>query len=516
MAQPVPTLQFPFKMSVEQYVETYAPTAVSEMHRSRIPASITLAQGLLESGNGNSRLALMANNHFGIKCKKDWTGESLKEDDDAPQECFRKYATPLDSYKDHSDFLMQGPRYAFLFDLEPTDYAAWAKGLKTAGYATNPRYAEILIATIEKNNLQRFDKLTPTVNQDKVLVEEKKQVVAAETKLIINKIPAMVVASGQSYAEIAMANDIRVWQLYRFNDLGKSDSIKVGDTLYLKPKNYKAQIESVVIAKDETIHLLSQRYAIKESKLRKFNGLKEMDEPASGETIYMRSKRPDTIRLKVNPSTPLPTDTIYNDKVYEDPHKNIETSQPVIPIDMYDVESHGVKEEMAFIHMVQPKETLFSISKKYNVQVDGIKMLNNLKNEDIKIGDRLIINPNQPAVKPDEEAIVPGYHTVQSGETLYSIARLYNTSVLELKSLNELGNDTIRVGDELVIIPLNDEKPQEEKVTDNENEPVYHLIKEKETLYGISRKYNVSQEELRKLNNMMDNTIQVGQKLRVR
>ena len=172
-AQPVPTVEFPFKMTVEQYVEKYASFAVAEMYRSRIPASITLAQGLLESGNGNSRLAMKANNHFGIKCKKDWKGETLNEDDDAPQECFRKYPTPLDSYKDHSDFLMNGQRYSFLFDLEMTDYINWAKGLKSAGYATNPRYAEILITTIEKNNLQRFDTEKPSEKEVIVIAEEK-------------------------------------------------------------------------------------------------------------------------------------------------------------------------------------------------------------------------------------------------------------------------------------------------------------------------------------------------------
>jgi flagellum-specific peptidoglycan hydrolase FlgJ len=139
-AQPVPTKDFPFKLTVEQYLDKYSAVAIAEMHRSRIPASITLAQGLLESGNGNSRLALVANNHFGIKCKKDWTGESIKEDDDEAQECFRKYPTAEDSYRDHSDFLMKGQRYAFLFDLEQTDYKSWAEGLKRAGYATNPNY----------------------------------------------------------------------------------------------------------------------------------------------------------------------------------------------------------------------------------------------------------------------------------------------------------------------------------------------------------------------------------------
>src|SRR5574343_88332 len=191
-AQPVPTKEFPFKLTVEQYLDKYSAIAISEMHRSRIPASITLAQGLLESGNGNSRLALVANNHFGIKCKKDWTGESIKEDDDEAQECFRKYPTAEDSYRDHSDFLMKGQRYAFLFDLEPTDYKGWAEGLKRAGYATNPNYPNLLISLIERHNLHRFDQVKPSEKENIKIKEDQNVFAAAHTQLIINGIPALV------------------------------------------------------------------------------------------------------------------------------------------------------------------------------------------------------------------------------------------------------------------------------------------------------------------------------------
>ncbi|MES2561058.1 MAG: LysM peptidoglycan-binding domain-containing protein [Bacteroidota bacterium] len=515
-AQPVPTAEFPFKMTVEQYVEKYAGIAVDEMHRSRIPASITLAQGLLESGNGNSRLALQANNHFGIKCKADWKGESLKEDDDAPQECFRKYPTPLDSYKDHSDFLMKGQRYAFLFDLEPTDYKSWAMGLRKAGYATNPKYGEILITTIEKNNLQRFDQEKPTAVEVKEIIAEKNEVVAEQKNLVINNIPAMVAKQGESYASIASAYDMRVWQIYKYNDLTKSDTLAAGDTLYLKPKNYKGLVETYTVSGNENMHLISQRFAVKLSRLLKYNHMKENEEPASGETIYLRSKRSDAVRLRAGNIPALQIDTAYNDKVYDDPKKNIETSAPVMPEDLYSVEAHGIKEDMAFFHTVQAGETLFAIAKKYNVQVDGMKNLNNLPNENIKAGMRLIINPNQPAIKPNEESVIPGYHEVRQGETLYSIARLYNTSVGEIKALNEMQSDTIHVGEELIVVPLNGETATEEKVNDNPDEPVYHMVKEKETLYFLSRKYGVTPEQIRRLNNIIDNTIPVGAKLRIR
>jgi flagellum-specific peptidoglycan hydrolase FlgJ len=145
------------KTTAEEYIQTYKDLAISEMKRTGIPASITLAQGLLESGNGNSKLAKDANNHFGIKCKSGWAGKSIKIDDDELQECFRAYDKVEDSYKDHSDFLIGNARYGFLFKLNPTDYKSWAYGLKQAGYATNPKYPDIIIGAIDKYALYQYD-----------------------------------------------------------------------------------------------------------------------------------------------------------------------------------------------------------------------------------------------------------------------------------------------------------------------------------------------------------------------
>ena len=145
------------KLTRAQYIEKYAPMAVESQLLYGIPASITLAQGCLESANGNSRLAREANNHFGIKCGGSWDGPSLAHDDDAPQECFRSYSSVAESFVDHALFLSERERYRSLFDLDPKDYKGWARGLKAAGYATNPAYADLLIRIIEENNLQRFD-----------------------------------------------------------------------------------------------------------------------------------------------------------------------------------------------------------------------------------------------------------------------------------------------------------------------------------------------------------------------
>ena len=142
---------------IKLYIKKFAPAAVKNMRFYKIPASITLAQGVLESGHGESTLAKKANNHFGIKCHKGWKGRSIRHDDDEENECFRSYKNPLKSYRDHSLFLVDRDRYSGLFELKRKDYKGWAKGLKTAGYATDPKYAEKLISLIERFNLTRFD-----------------------------------------------------------------------------------------------------------------------------------------------------------------------------------------------------------------------------------------------------------------------------------------------------------------------------------------------------------------------
>ena len=146
------------KLTTEDYINRFRDDAINDMMHTGVPASITLAQGILESSSGNSMLAREANNHFGIKCHSDWRGERVYKDDDAKNECFRKYPTALASFKDHSRFLRERSRYAFLFDYRITDYKAWAKGLKKAGYATNPRYADHLIRIIEQHELYQYDK----------------------------------------------------------------------------------------------------------------------------------------------------------------------------------------------------------------------------------------------------------------------------------------------------------------------------------------------------------------------
>ncbi len=515
------------KTTVEQYIEKYSATAIDEMYRSKIPASITLAQGILESGNGNSRLAVEANNHFGIKCKSTWTGKTLFEDDDAPQECFRKYDAAMDSYRDHSDFLMRNTRYAFLFDLDQTDYKAWAAGLKKAGYATNPQYADLLITFIERHKLNRFDVVKLSEEEDRELKEEKAEIVKSYGKEFVNNgVPGIVAKPNESYAQIALDYGIKVHQLYRYNDLNKDAVCVAGDTIYLKAKKPKTDSLYHVVFTGQTMHWISQRYAIKVDKLLERNLMVAGNEPKEGEQIYLKNKRNkaplfvDTIKA-AKPDSQLvvaapaisPVDTQYNETVYDNPIQNIETQKPaetVIGVDS----THSFKENLSFFHTVQQGETLFGIGKKYGVRVDAIKYLNLLESDSIGVGQRLIINPAITSADTKEPQAIPGVHVVRQGETLYGIARLYGMGTKDLMATNNLSTEQIYIGQKLVVVPV--QNGGEIKTPTSVIEPVFHLVQKGDTLYSIAKKYGVSVAEMKELNHPMNDSVIPGQKIRIR
>ncbi len=516
----------PLKMTVEQYIEKYNSLAVDEMFRSKIPASITLAQGILESGNGNSRLATEANNHFGIKCKASWTGKTVYEDDDAPKECFRKYDAAIDSYRDHSNFLMNNVRYAFLFDLEPTDYKSWASGLKKAGYATNPQYAELLITFIERHKLHRFDGAKLSEEEDKELKAEKAEIVKSYGKEFENNgVPGIVAKANQSYVQIANDYDIRVYKIYRNNDLPKDAVCKAGDTIYLKSKKAKSDTLYHLVQPQQTMHWISQRYAIQLEKLLDRNRMEEGMEPAAGELINLKNKRdkqpklldtttPKAIEIATIKPDTAKVDTTYNEKVYENPIQNLETQKPVDVLVQTDV-IHDFKENLSFFHTVQKGETLYGIGKKYGLRVDAIQFLNALNGDSIGVGQRLIINPAITNADTKEPQTVPGVHIVRQGETLFSISRMYNLKRSDIKATNNLTSDTIRLGQRLVIVPVEPvvgQKTQENPST----EAFYHEVEKGETIYGLARKFGVTVKQIKELNFPLNDALLPGQKLRIR
>lgn len=290
-----------YRISTSAYIEQYKDIAILEMQRYGIPASIKLAQGILESGSGNSELAKNANNHFGIKCKSSWTGKTYYKDDDAKDECFRKYDKVLDSYEDHSLFLKQNQRYAFLFELDVTDYKAWAHGLKKAGYATNPKYAELLIKTIEEHQLYKFD-LADMKRVTQPIVSEKPRSTWQETEprevefkgraarpvSLKNRIKSVMAKEGDTPESLAKELDMMSWQILKYNDLEKGRPLRDGEIIYLQPKRRKAQVETHRVQKGETLRDISQLYGIKLKHIRRYNQLNEQEEPQEGTILRLR------------------------------------------------------------------------------------------------------------------------------------------------------------------------------------------------------------------------------------
>ena len=267
----------------EEYIKKYRDIAVEEMERYHIPASITLAQGLLESGAGQGTLARKSNNHFGIKCGGDWRGKTVKHDDDARNECFRVYKNAADSYRDHSKFLAGRPRYASLFKLDMTDYKGWAHGLKKAGYATNPRYAYQLIDIIERYDLYKYDK--------KGGLKWMKENPNPHQPYLANGLVYVIGRSGDTWKSLSKEFDISKRKLRKYNDLYKDYVIQDGNILYLEKKNRKAQKGNIVhvLRNGESMYSISQKYGIRLKRLYKMNKMKpEDDAPAVGTILRLR------------------------------------------------------------------------------------------------------------------------------------------------------------------------------------------------------------------------------------
>jgi LysM repeat protein len=281
------------KMTPQQYIENFKDEAVKEMLMYNIPASITLAQGMLESGNGNSDLAVYANNHFGIKCHVGWEGPTFIKDDDAKDECFRKYPSVLDSYTDHSKFLRSRSRYSSLFELRRTDYKGWAKGLKEAGYATDPKYTPRLVEIIEKYKLYEYDKVEELPNIT-IAADKPEQPAVLEPREILrfHFIKYIIVKPGDSFYKIAHDTEKDLWQLYKYNDLKPEDKLVAGQKLYLQPKRNKAKEPFHKVKKGETMRSISQLHGIKLKSLYKKNHMLPGEEPKAGDTLYLRKSRP--------------------------------------------------------------------------------------------------------------------------------------------------------------------------------------------------------------------------------
>jgi LysM repeat protein len=277
------------KTLAEAYLRKYASLAVKEMQRSGVPASITLAQGMLESSYGNSELAVKANNHFGIQCHDDWTGKSYEHMDAGELRQFRQYKSVLESYADHSDFLANKSRYSALFKLDRTDYKAWANGLKQAGYAEDPDYASKLIRMIEMFRLYEYDNVKESPVEAPRQLRTNRYNLSREV-FSRNGVPYIYAYAGEKYSDIARQYGLFLSEVLSFNDVAADCEIPSDAVVYIRAKKRKAAKgnDEYVVEEGMGMREISQKFAVKLNRLYRMNSVDEGYVPQVGETIKLR------------------------------------------------------------------------------------------------------------------------------------------------------------------------------------------------------------------------------------
>lgn len=432
--------------TAEEYIQKFKGISISEMKKYGIPASIKLAQGLLESGMGTSKLAVYGNNHFGIKCHTVWTGATMKHTDDAVDECFRVYSDPNDSYKDHSQFLLTRPRYASLFKLKSNDYKGWANGLREAGYATNPRYANMIIDVIERHQLYVYDMDLSETEMEKYrnqLVSQEKETLIALQKQNVkiesnqasvllsranrapnvpnhsgvvfynNKVKVIRLQKGETLKDISKRYDLSLNKLRDFNDLTTKQDIAEGQLVYISAKRKKAKQKKHLVLSYETVWSISQMYGIRLDKILEKNYLKNGEEPATGTTLNLRKKadkKPLLKTEKMNNSSQISVPVVNKEEmilqakpspVYKNPENNFPTIPSINyrPFTFAPTAASAPAENIStptptgnyIYHTVQTGDTMYNISKKYQVDIEQIKSWNGMLDYNIQLNQQLII-----------------------------------------------------------------------------------------------------------------------------
>lgn len=316
-------LFFAFNVSAQKdkvalYIQNYSEIAIKEMIRTGVPASITLAQGILESQSGESELVKKSNNHFGIKCKPEWTGPRTYHNDDEKGECFRVYPTAEDSYKDHSNFLRTRSHYDFLFKIDPTNYEAWANGLKRAGYATEKNYPQQLTKIIKEYQLNQYTKqaLTDMINSNSDTIatipiieemEEEKEVAIESTNstiiktnpplkisnypstvFVINQAKVIFASEGVSLLALANQHNISLNKLIEFNELSNIEILNKDQLIYLEKKQKKGLTDFHVIKKGESLHAIAQLEGVRLENILLYNNISKDYKPIEGNKIFLK------------------------------------------------------------------------------------------------------------------------------------------------------------------------------------------------------------------------------------
>jgi LysM repeat protein len=332
---------------IRTYIAQYSNIAIEEMKQNGIPASITIAQGIHESAAGKSKLAINSNNHFGIKCHKDWQGKGYHHDDDKPQECFRVYEKPEESFKDHSEFLLGRSWYKPLFMLSIADYRGWANGLKKAGYATNPKYAEVLIDLIEKYELHKLDVAEKNETKEKSEAKESTPTdnVPCGNSVKVNGINAIVFEKKNTIEEICKCAGISTFQLYLFNDADVRYSFKPNEIIFLSPKKNTASQNQYTTESEISYRDISQKFGVHLLTLLKYNN-KSFDRVVPQGTV-----------INLNDSASIAIDQSKQNAIYS----------------------------------VKKGDTIYSIAKMFDMKPEDLKRINNLEEVNLSIGQTLYI-----------------------------------------------------------------------------------------------------------------------------
>ncbi len=506
--------------AIVAYINLYKDIAISEMNRVGIPASITLAQGIHESGWGRSYLSQNTNNHFGIKCKEEWTGKTFKYTDDAPNECFRVYDKVEDSYKDHSDFLKNRPRYATLFLLDKNDYKGWAYGLKKAGYATNPAYPQILIKMIDDFQLHAFD-----IGQNPVYVNTQanttipvKQEIQEEDEKDYNVTDSMDVAAklngeerkieivkpviptspqrsvitqkklnksifkvnnckavkiyinkGETLDLIGNVLNIEKEDLLTYNDIADDSQIKDGQIIFIQKKKKSNKERTYKVKADDNIWSISQKKGIRLASLLKMNKLESGEEPAAREAISLKGKVHEKPALRpANATKPLPTKGAQestksssgdlgvvraNDTVYP----------PIQETSKLSVDSNKILGWESETKLLENPAITAYTTKDTSVKIKVAEIKNLPTIADVPVVSitekNVTIEKTTPTVYPTsiDYSKLPksktGIHTVIKGDTMYNICKRYNISIAQITEWNNLSDQSVKLGQVLKIQP---------------------------------------------------------------
>jgi LysM repeat protein len=521
------------------YVQQYASWAIEEQQRVGIPAAITLAQGIYETSAGESELATQANNHFGIKCKKEWKGATFAHTDDAPNECFRKYKSAQESYVDHSNYLKTSLRYAELFDYDVQDYTAWAKGLKRCGYATNPAYAQKLIKMIEDYHLQQYtlaaiSKKNKTHIATEVAVQEKQISAKATISPVVataasnqnqvdapgiqrfNGLRAVYCHKGENLLDKALAYNIRYAKILEMNEL-PDEPLKRDMYIYLEPKRSKGVHVTYLVQEGEMIEMIAHNEAMSTRQLRILNLLALNEQPVAGSILNLQEQsdvRPATYSFEgsgqssskqnvhlLDSKIKVSTDEfVATKKTIQLP---VQASAPITAQTAVATTPQVEEEVMIGYGAEAPVIPAIQATPKATVPITPVRKNNEVPNTDAPTGIETIvaetIEEKAPEVPQDEFAKLKA----KLDRAVYARSSSSNVKVSSTDSSAVFSQDKS---------PMATQPAPQGNIANAQ----YHVVQKGETGYSIAKQYGIKVQQLNEWNNLDFGSIKIGQKLRVR